>query len=139
MSDPDASLRQVGVFLTGAGSLLFLSSVFANFSRPVLLISNLLFVAGVACLLGIQKGLRLFFRRKHIPATIAIAAGLVCIVVNHGFVGMMVQLTGSFLMFGGFLPVIFARLRKLPVIGPRLRVALPQFVYDMNSDEALPR
>jgi hypothetical protein len=139
MAEDETSVRQLGVFLTGIGSLLFVSSVFAGFGRGILLTSNVSFVVGVFCILGFQKACKLFFQPRHIPATLALAIGLAFIAFCHGFIGLVCQLIGAFLMFGGFLPIVFNRLRKVPVVGPYLRVPLPRFVYGMNAEEMLPR
>jgi hypothetical protein len=139
MAEDESAVRQLGVFLTGIGSLLFVSSVLTRFSRGVLLTSNASFIAGVFCILGFRKACGLFFRPRHIPATIALATGIAFIALRRGPIGAVWQLIGAFLMFGGFLPVVFNRLRKVPVIGPYLRVPLPRFVYGMNAEETLPR
>jgi hypothetical protein len=130
----DFSLEQFGVVITGIGVVCFIVSTFARFSRFVLLLANILFFSGIVCTLGLMKSHNLFLSQKRIPATVMLGLGLVLILFNHGFLGLIAQLAGSFVLFGGFLPIIMKRARKIPGIGEYFRFALPGFMYSMNQE-----
>jgi hypothetical protein len=138
MSDSDGSGRQLGSLLTGIGSTVYLCSVFARFSRGVLATANILFFLGIFLILGAERSQRLLLRKAHAPATALFALGFVFILADRGRLGFLCDLIAAFLMFGGFLPVVVNRLRKLPYIGPYLRIALPGFLYGIG-EESLPR
>lgn len=138
MDDINQSNKKIGVICSAIGALGFLISIFMNFNRTYILISDCLFFVGIFFILGINRTIHLFTSQKRLPATLFMSFGIIITSFNHGFFGAIIQLIGAFLMFGGFLPKLFNSLSKLPVIGPVFRVALPSFVYDMQDDN-LPR
>lgn len=135
-----ADSRQLGTFLTGAGSVLYLLSIICGFSRTGMLFSNVAFFAGILLILGVGRCKRLFFGEKHLVATVFIGIGVLLIMANKGFLGTICQSAGIFMLFGGFLPVLLSKLRRMPVIGQYMKFSLPGFVYKMkdDSEETLP-
>lgn len=131
--------RQLGTFLTGSGSVVYLLSILCGFSRTGMLISNVAFFAGILLILGVGRCQRLFLGEKHLVATVFIGFGAVLIIANKGFFGFICQGAGIFMLFGGFLPVLLSKLRRMPVIGQYMKFSLPGFVYKMkDSEETLP-
>ena len=138
MEDIDQSNKKIGVICSAIGALGFLISIFMNFNRTYMLLSDCIFFIGIFFILGTNRTIHLFASPKRAPATALISFGIIITLFNHGFYGAIIQLIGAFLMFGGFLPHLFHSLSKLPIIGPLFRVALPSFFYEMNDDN-LPR
>lgn len=129
----------MGTFLTEAGSVLYLLSVIFGFSRTGLLIANVAFFTGIFLILGSRKCQRLFLSEKHIISTAFIGFGVLLVILNKGVLGAICQFVGIFMLFGGFLPVLISKLRKMPVIGQYMKFSLPGFVYKMKDDsEELP-
>jgi hypothetical protein len=139
MEEDEATNRQAGVFLTAVGGLWFLSAAFVGFKRWILISSNALFFTGIGLIIGTEKLERLFLAPKHLRASVCLVLGFLLILFNRGMLGWTIQILGAFLLFGGFLPVILKKFRRIPGIGDHVRVTLPKFVYDMNPEESLPR
>lgn len=137
MDDREDDTRQIGALLTGIGGLCYVVSIIA-FSRTGMLVSNIAFFAGVFIILGLNRTRRLLVGEKRITASALLVGGFIAIALDRRVSGLLAQLSGAFLLFGGFLPILLNKAKRLPVVGPYVRVALPAFVYQMNShDESL--
>lgn len=105
--------KKVGSVLTGLAGLLFSIAVMMKFHRGLLLLSNLLFFAGLIVILGIEKFQKLFTQQQRLPGTICFGIGIFCIVINKGFLGFLSDLVGIYICFGGFVRMMITRVRKL--------------------------
>ena len=113
----EENMMQLGKILSGAGCAGFVLGFIAKCHRGMLICSNVLFFVGIFLIIGFERAKKLFTRQKSVHGTVFLAIGLIFTVINHGFIGSVLQLIGAFVVFGGFVPVIMVHLRKLPIIG----------------------
>lgn len=111
---------------------------FATFS--ILFVFQILFICGLACVIGLERTFRFFFQRKKVKASIAFFGGIVIVLVGWPLVGMIIESYGFFLLFrwaeahrlkanhslnvflfsffcSGFFPVAVNFLRRVPILG----------------------
>ncbi|PSN54898.1 Vesicle transport protein GOT1B [Blattella germanica] len=90
-------VQKIGVGLAGFGvSFLFLG-VLLLFDKGLLAIGNILFIAGLACVIGLERTFRFFFQKHKVKASISFFGGIIVVL--------------------GFFPVAINFLRRVPVLG----------------------
>lgn len=105
--------------MSGGVLFLFLGIVFF-FDATLLALGNVLFVAGIAMLIGPQKTLLFFARKQKIRGTICFFSGMALVFLRWTFVGMIIEMVGFLNLFGDFFPVILNFLRQVPIVGQLL-------------------
>ncbi|KAL0106907.1 hypothetical protein PUN28_015436 [Cardiocondyla obscurior] len=114
--------QKIGVGLAGFGiSFLFLG-VLLLFDKGLLAIGNLLFISGLACVIGPWRTLSFFFQRHKMKASISFLGGILVVLMGWPIVGMILETYGFILLFSGFLPVAINFLRRVPVLGTLLNM-----------------
>lgn len=83
----------------------------------MLVTANILLLLGLLLALGFRQFFGYLFSRERFKGTVAFLAGAVLIVVKLGLPGLICQLVGLYWLFGGFIPIIFSLLSRIPVIG----------------------
>eukprot|EP01098_Paradermamoeba_levis_P012116 TRINITY_DN5239_c0_g1_i1.p1 TRINITY_DN5239_c0_g1~~TRINITY_DN5239_c0_g1_i1.p1 ORF type:complete len:140 (-),score=29.48 TRINITY_DN5239_c0_g1_i1:73-492(-) len=114
--------QKVGILLSGLGMLFTLIGVLLLFDRVLLAMGNLLFLAGVALVIGFRKTFRFFFQQRKIKGTICFLGGILLVIAGWTIIGIVVESFGFINLFGDFFPVALAFLRRLPVIGHLLNL-----------------
>lgn len=110
-------VQKIGVGLAGFGvSFLFLG-VLLLFDKGLLAIGNILFIAGLACVIGLERTFRFFFQKHKVKASVAFFGGIIIVLLGWPLVGMLVETYGFVLLFSGFFPVAINFLRRVPVLG----------------------
>nr|VZI38433.1 unnamed protein product [Spirometra erinaceieuropaei] len=83
-----------------------------DWSRP-----HLIFILGLGLFIGAERVTRFFFQWHKIKGTSFFFGGMLVVIFGFPLIGMLIELYGSFLLFSGFLPVVFNFLYRVPVIG----------------------
>lgn len=122
---------EIGVALTGLGALLLFLGVIFFFDRGLLAMGNVLFLAGVSVILGIQSAMRFFIKPKNFKGSIFFISGVVLVVWGWTLIGFLVELYGFWNLFSAFVPVALSALRKIPVLKQVLD--LPTFKNILNK------
>jgi hypothetical protein len=81
---------------------------------------QILFLAGITLLLGVQRTFLFFARRQKIKGTAAFVAGIILILLRWPLIGFLVEIYGIFILFGEFFKTIAGFAYNVPVVGPYL-------------------
>ncbi|XP_052889453.1 vesicle transport protein GOT1B [Anopheles moucheti] len=109
--------QKIGVGLAGFGiTFLFLGTLLL-FDKGLLAIGNILFVCGLACVIGLERTFRFFFQKHKMKASIAFFGGIAIVLLGYPLIGMLIEMYGFILLFSGFFPVAINFLRRVPVLG----------------------
>ncbi|XP_046676811.1 LOW QUALITY PROTEIN: vesicle transport protein GOT1B [Homalodisca vitripennis] len=129
-------VQKIGVGLAGFGVFFLFLGVILLFDRGLLAIGNILFVAGLAAVIGFERTFRFFFQRHKTKASIAFLGGIVVILYGWAFVGTLLELYGFILLFSGFFPVAVNFLRRVPVLGTVLNLPGISMVVDRLAGDS---
>lgn len=102
--------------LTGFGSLFLFLGVVLLFDRALLALGNLLFVAGIAALLGHKKTVKFFLNPDRVRGSILFFGGILVLILGYPFIGMFIEAFGIINLFGNFFPMALAVMRRVPVL-----------------------
>nr|CCC94285.1 putative predicted to be involved in ER-Golgi transport [Trypanosoma congolense IL3000] len=103
------ALTSLGAFFNFLGIIMFLDSV-------LLTMGNVLFVAGIALVMGPNRFKSFFLYRRR--ASGCFFFGMFLIVMKFSLLGLLVQGFGGLNLFGNFFPMIARVLESFPLIGP---------------------
>uniref|UniRef100_K1QFM2 Vesicle transport protein GOT1B n=1 Tax=Magallana gigas TaxID=29159 RepID=K1QFM2_MAGGI len=121
---------EIGVGLAGFGiAFLFLGVLFL-FDKGLLAIGNILFICGLAFVIGLERTFRFFFQKHKLKATSFFVGGILIVLLGWPVIGMCVEMYGFFLLFSGFFPVAVNFLRRVPIIGTILDLPYIRSVAD---------
>lgn len=107
-------IAEIGVTLTGLGALFLFLGVLFFFDRGLLAMGNVLFLAGVVVILGVQSALKFFMKPKNFKGSIFFVIGVVLVVWGWTLVGFAVELYGMWGLFAGVIPAMLGFLRTVP-------------------------
>eukprot|EP00002_Diphylleia_rotans_P019826 TRINITY_DN3832_c0_g2_i1.p1 TRINITY_DN3832_c0_g2~~TRINITY_DN3832_c0_g2_i1.p1 ORF type:complete len:135 (-),score=29.32 TRINITY_DN3832_c0_g2_i1:342-746(-) len=122
--------RTIGLGLTGFGVAFTILGVILFFDGGLLTIGNILFVAGIVVILGVQGSIQVFWGKNR-RASVFFFLGIVFVLVGWPFTGFCIEAFGFINVFGNFIPVALYFLRTLPVIGPILQLPPMKKLFDM--------
>ena len=105
---------EIGVTLTGLGALFLFLGVVFFFDRGLLAMGNVLFLAGVIVILGVQSALKFFLKQKNYKGSLFFVVGVVLVVWGWTLVGFGVELYGMWGLFAGVFPAMLTFLRTVP-------------------------
>ncbi|CAF1032133.1 unnamed protein product [Adineta ricciae] len=108
----------LGLSIFGVG-FIFLGMIML-FDKGLLAVGNILFLAGLSMIIGFERTFRFFFQRYKVKATALFFGGIAIVLLGWPLIGMIVEVYGFFLLFGGFIPIAINFLRRLPIIGSLL-------------------
>ncbi|CAL1540888.1 unnamed protein product [Lymnaea stagnalis] len=114
--------QKIGVGLAGFGIAFLFLGMLLLFDKGLLAIGNILFISGLAFVIGLERTFRFFFQKHKLKATGFFVGGMLIVLLGWPIVGMCVELYGFFLLFSGFFPVAVNFLRRVPVVGSILNL-----------------
>ncbi|KAB0792299.1 hypothetical protein PPYR_14258 [Photinus pyralis] len=114
--------QKIGVGLAGFGMFFLFLGVLMLFDKSLLALGNILFIAGLSCVIGLERTFRFFFQRHKVRASIAFFGGIIIVLVGWPLVGMLLESYGFVLLFSGFFPVAVNFLRRVPLLGTVLNM-----------------
>lgn len=115
-------VQKIGVGLAGFGIFFLFLGVLLLFDKGLLAIGNILFIAGLASVIGLERTFRFFFQKHKAKASIAFFGGITVVLLGWPLVGMLFEMYGFILLFSGFFPVAINFLRRVPVLGTFLNM-----------------
>ncbi|CAG2067919.1 unnamed protein product, partial [Timema podura] len=90
---------EIGVGLAGFGVFFLFLGVLLLFDKGLLAIGNILFIAGLACVIGLERTFRFFFQTHKAKATCCFFGGIIVVLFGWPLVGMVFETYGFFLLF----------------------------------------
>lgn len=115
-------VQKIGVGLAGFGIFFLFLGVLLLFDKGLLAIGNILFIAGLASVIGLERTFRFFFQKHKAKASVAFFGGITVVLLGWPLVGMLFEMYGFILLFSGFFPVAINFLRRVPVLGTFLNM-----------------
>lgn len=132
--------QKIGVGLAGFGIAFLFLGILLLFDKGLLAIGNILFLCGLACVIGVERTFRFFFQRHKVKATICFFGGIIVVLLGYPLVGMVIETYGFVLLFSGFFPVAINFLRRVPILGSFLNLPLiNKFVDRISGDSGRTR
>ncbi|GAV82891.1 Got1 domain-containing protein [Cephalotus follicularis] len=110
-------LKNIGLGLIGFGIFFSFLGVILFLDRGLLALGNLFCLTGVALLLGWYATWKLFTNRTNYKGSASFLLGLFCIFVRWPIVGIILEIYGCIVLFGGFWPSVKVFLYQIPVAG----------------------
>jgi hypothetical protein len=110
-------VQAIGCGVTGFGAAFFIIAVFRLFNRRFLITADVLLLIGINLMMHPRAFFAHLIQKAKLKGTIAFAAGIVLVCLRLAFVGAICELVGVYWLFGGFLPLFFSLVSKLPIIG----------------------
>jgi hypothetical protein len=110
-------LQTIGCGVTASGALFFLIALLRLFNRRFLITGDVLLLIGICLIMHPTTFFALLIQRDKLKGTLAFTAGIILICLKLAFPGAICEVVGVYWLFGGFLPLFFSLLSKLPVIG----------------------
>nr|XP_032526092.1 vesicle transport protein GOT1B isoform X1 [Danaus plexippus plexippus] len=122
--------QKIGVGLAGFGMTFLFLGVLLLFDKGLLAIGNILFISGLACVIGLQRTFFFFFQRHKVKASVAFFGGISIVLLGWPMIGMIAEMYGFLLLFRGFLPAAVNFLRMVPVLGSLLNLPIIRGIVD---------
>ncbi|EDO40339.1 predicted protein [Nematostella vectensis] len=114
---PITDLQKIGIGVTGFGMFFLFFGVLLFFDKGLLAIGNILFISGLALVIGLERTFRFFFQKHKLRGSTCFLGGIMVVLIGWPLVGMIIETYGFVLLFSGFFPVVVNFLRRVPVIG----------------------
>ncbi|KAL0723883.1 hypothetical protein Bca4012_038482 [Brassica carinata] len=109
--------KKVGLGLIGFGLSFSFLGVLLYFDRGLLALGNLFWLIGVGLLLGWQSTWRLFTNVNNLKGTVCFVLGLFLIFVRWPIIGIILEMYGCIVLFGGFWSTVKMFLSQIPFVG----------------------
>lgn len=97
---------------------------------------QILFLCGLACVIGLDRTFRFFFQKHKLKGSIAFFGGIIVVLVGFPLIGMIIESYGFFLLFSGFFPAAINFLRRVPVLGTFLNMPGVSRVMDKLAGDS---
>ncbi|EEC13827.1 vesicle transport protein GOT1B isoform X3 [Ixodes scapularis] len=128
--------QKIGVGLAGFGVAFLFLGVLLFFDKGLLALGNILFLCGLAFVIGLERTFRFFFQRHKLRGTLAFFGGIFVVIFGFPLIGIIIETYGFVLLFSGFFPVVINFLRRIPVLGYVLNLPfLGAFLDRLSGDK----
>uniref|UniRef100_A0A8K9UJ91 Golgi transport 1B n=1 Tax=Oncorhynchus mykiss TaxID=8022 RepID=A0A8K9UJ91_ONCMY len=91
--------QKIGMGLTGFGVFFLFFGMILFFDKALLAIGNILFVAGLSFVIGLERTFRFFFQKHKMKATSFFLGGVLIVLIGWPIVGVVLEVYGFFLLF----------------------------------------
>uniref|UniRef100_A0A674CX76 Golgi transport 1Bb n=1 Tax=Salmo trutta TaxID=8032 RepID=A0A674CX76_SALTR len=85
--------------LTGFGVFFLFFGMILFFDKALLAIGNILFVAGLSFVIGLERTFKFFFQRHKFKATSFFLGGVLVVLIGWPIIGVVLEIYGFFLLF----------------------------------------
>ena len=113
-------LQKIGIGLSGFGTFFLLLGMLFLFDKGLLAIGNILFISGLCLIIGLERTIKFFFGPLKLKGSLFFFGGVFIVLFGWPLIGMLIEIYGFILLFGGFLPVVVNFLRRIPFLGTLL-------------------
>ncbi|KAJ8360376.1 hypothetical protein SKAU_G00169010 [Synaphobranchus kaupii] len=105
--------QKIGAGLSGFGLFFLVFGVLLYFDSVLLAFGNVLFLTGLAFIIGLQRTAMFFFQRQKLRGSSFFLGGVALVLMRWPVVGMAMETYGFVLLFRSFFPVAFQFLGSL--------------------------
>lgn len=131
-----SDVQKIGVGLAGFGIFFLFLGVLLLFDKGLLAIGNILFIAGLSSVIGLERTFRFFFQRHKVKASAGFFGGIIVVLLGWPIVGMILEMYGFILLFSGFFPVAVNFLRRVPILGTILNLPGLRMIVDRLAGDS---
>ena len=125
--------QKIGAGLVGMGFFFFLLGILLLLDRALLVMSNILLLMGILILMSPSGFVKFVIQPSKIQGSIAFVLGVLLVLFKLPLPGIICEIAGAYWLFGGFAPLIFSILLRIP----HLVEYLP-FLASVRPEESLP-
>ncbi|KAM6980677.1 vesicle transport protein GOT1A [Aplochiton taeniatus] len=125
-------LQKIGVGLTGFGLFFLLFGVLLYFDSVLLAFGNILFLVGLAFIIGFRRTAHFFFQRHKFRGSLFFLGGVALVLCRWPIIGMAAESYGFVLLFKSFFPMAFGFVLSLVNV-PFLNVFYNNFFGTSSS------
>ncbi|XP_043108069.1 vesicle transport protein GOT1A [Puntigrus tetrazona] len=99
--------QKIGVGLSGFGVFFVLFGILLYFDSVLLAFGNILFLSGLAFIIGLRRTAHFFFQRQKLRSSAFFLGGVALVLLRWPRIGMLVETYGFVLLFKSFFPMAF--------------------------------
>mmetsp|Transcript_14186 Transcript_14186/g.38064 ORF Transcript_14186/g.38064 Transcript_14186/m.38064 type:complete len:139 (+) Transcript_14186:101-517(+) len=129
-----SDFKKIGIGLTSIGLVFTFLGILLLFDKRLLAMGNVMFLSGVAMIIGMQRSVRFFFIRRRWKGSACFFSGMTLVLFGWPVIGIVVEAFGFVNLFGDFFPVAISFMRSMPVIGNILSLPYVTDVVDRLAD-----
>jgi hypothetical protein len=119
-----SDFQKIGLGLAAFGVAFLMLGVMLLFDKGLLAVGNILFISGLAFIIGLERTFWFFFQKHKWKASLAFFSGITVVLIGWPLIGMIFESYGFVLLFRGFFPAALSFLTRVPVLGTILSLPL---------------
>lgn len=97
------------------GGVFFILGIF-TMNSEFMVTANILIIIGLNIVMNVKKFFQFLIQKDKIKGTVAFFAGIVLVFLKYAIFGIIAELVGAYWLFGGFIPMLFSLLSKVPIL-----------------------
>lgn len=109
--------HKLGIVLLAFGTFFTISGITLFFHKTLLRMGNLLIIAGVPMTIGPGRTAGFFLQPKKARATGFLVFGIFLVFIGWPIFGIALEIFGLLNLFGNMLPLAYAMLKQMPIVG----------------------